>query len=152
MLIPQLRRCIGMLPVKPPAVAICLLANRYLLPQLDTETRLHMSNRNYVIEVSDLGLVIGMAFNETGFMAASSGAAANLRITGSSLDFVRLAAREIDADTLFFSRRLLIQGETELALLVRNAFDSVDFGAIRGGSMLHRLLRGISRRFAGSSQ
>jgi O2-independent ubiquinone biosynthesis accessory factor UbiT len=52
--------------------------------------------------------------------------AADLTITATAPDFVRLARREEDPDTLFFSRRLSMQGDTELGLLVKNTLDALE--------------------------
>jgi predicted lipid carrier protein YhbT len=35
--------------------------------------------------------------------------------------------REEDPDTLFFNRKLIIEGDTELGLIVKNLLDSVDW-------------------------
>ena len=40
--------------------------------------------------------------------------------------FLRLAQRQEDPDTLFFSRRLSIEGDTELGLVVKNALDALE--------------------------
>lgn len=37
-----------------------------------------------------------------------------------------IAARKEDPDTLFFQRRLRIEGDTELGLYVKNLMDSID--------------------------
>jgi len=42
-------------------------------------------------------------------------------------DYLALALRSEDPDTLFFSRRLLIEGDTALGLVVKNALDSIGF-------------------------
>ncbi|WP_246792714.1 ubiquinone anaerobic biosynthesis accessory factor UbiT [Burkholderia perseverans] len=158
-LLPPLRRGLALLPVRPPATVLCLLLDRHLLPQLDSDARTRIAGRRYVIEVSDLGIMIGLTLGDGGFRVASSvsnaspgasaeGAAPEIRIVATSRDFIRLAAREVDADTLFFNRRLVIQGETELALIVRNAIDAIDFGATRSGTMLHDVLRRVARRLA----
>ena len=39
---------------------------------------------------------------------------------------VTLAMRKEDPDTLFFSRRLSMQGDTELGLLLKNTLDSLE--------------------------
>lgn len=39
-------------------------------------------------------------------------------------DYLALALRGEDPDTLFFTRRLVIEGDTELALAVKNALDA----------------------------
>lgn len=38
-----------------------------------------------------------------------------------------IAGRKEDPDTLFFQRRLSIQGDTELGLEVKNLLDNIDF-------------------------
>ena len=37
--------------------------------------------------------------------------------------------REEDPDTLFFNRKLVIEGDTELGLVVKNLLDSVDWSS-----------------------
>ena len=63
-------------------------------------------------------------------------------ISGESLDFVLLAARQADPDTLFFQRRIRIQGDTELGLGVKNTMDSMDWDDLP--LPLRRLLQAIS--------
>ena len=46
-----------------------------------------------------------------------------------------LLAREEDADTLFFSRRLLMEGDTELGLLVKNTLDAVELPQLDLGKL-----------------
>jgi predicted lipid carrier protein YhbT len=48
-------------------------------------------------------------------------------ISGNSLDFALLAARQADPDSLFFQRRIRIEGDTELGLGVKNTMDSMDW-------------------------
>ena len=38
-----------------------------------------------------------------------------------------LALRREDPDTLFFTRRLVMTGDTELGLVVKNALDAIDW-------------------------
>jgi predicted lipid carrier protein YhbT len=51
----------------------------------------------------------------------------DVRISGSSLDFLRLATRAEDPDTLFFSRRLAIEGDTHTGLHMKNLLDALEF-------------------------
>jgi predicted lipid carrier protein YhbT len=39
---------------------------------------------------------------------------------------MRLAQRQEDPDTLFFNRRLSMEGDTELGLVVKNAIDALE--------------------------
>ncbi|MGM0766533.1 MAG: ubiquinone anaerobic biosynthesis accessory factor UbiT [Pseudomonadota bacterium] len=48
-------------------------------------------------------------------------------IRGSLGAFRTLAARKQDPDQLFFQRRLVIEGDTELGLALKNLLDSLDF-------------------------
>jgi predicted lipid carrier protein YhbT len=38
----------------------------------------------------------------------------------------------VDADTLFFDRRLSIEGDTELGLLLKNTLDALDLKSVLG--------------------
>ena len=40
-------------------------------------------------------------------------------------DYLSLALRREDPDSLFFSRRLVVEGDTALGLVVKNALDSL---------------------------
>lgn len=59
--------------------------------------------------------------------AADSGVAPNITIRGSLADLRRVAMRTEDADTLFFERRLCIEGETQTGLLIKNMLDALDW-------------------------
>ncbi|HLF30957.1 MAG TPA: SCP2 sterol-binding domain-containing protein [Xanthomonadales bacterium] len=48
-------------------------------------------------------------------------------ISGESLGFLLLATRQADPDTLFFQRRIRIEGDTELGLGLKNTMDSMDW-------------------------
>jgi predicted lipid carrier protein YhbT len=48
-------------------------------------------------------------------------------ISGESLDFALLATRQADPDTLFFQRRIRVEGDTELGLGVKNTMDGMDW-------------------------
>jgi len=66
----------------------------------------------------------------------------DVRISGESPDFILLATRQADPDTLFFQRRIRIEGDTELGLGVKNTMDSMDWDDLP--LPLRRLLQGIS--------
>jgi len=63
-------------------------------------------------------------------------------ISGEGPDFVLLATRQADPDTLFFQRRIRIEGDTELGLGIKNTMDSMDWDDLP--LPLRRLLQGIS--------
>lgn len=63
-------------------------------------------------------------------------------ISGESPDFILLATRRADPDTLFFQRRIRIEGDTELGLGVKNTMDSMDWDDLP--APLRRLLQSVS--------
>lgn len=65
--------------------------------------------------------------------------------------FARLAAGLADPDTLFFQRRLAIEGDTELALALKNFLDSVDPADLplpHVARTASRIRRRVASRFA----
>ncbi len=90
----------------------------------------------------DLGLSLRFTVTARGF-APDSGAP-ELTISATARDFLLLLGRREDPDTLFFSRRLVSEGDTELGLTVKNLLDALDPEAV-----LQRLpapLAGMARR------
>ncbi|TRW49643.1 hypothetical protein FM042_01910 [Aliidiomarina halalkaliphila] len=51
---------------------------------------------------------------------------ADVRLTGNFNHFILMIAQRVDPDTLFFRRKLRIQGDTELGLAVKNLLDTID--------------------------
>ncbi len=51
----------------------------------------------------------------------------DVRIAGHLDDFWLLVTRSEDPDTLFFHRRLVLEGETETGLYIKNMLDALDF-------------------------
>ncbi len=61
---------------------------------------------------------------------AAHGRAPDVTVRGPLTDFWKLATRAEDPDTLFFSRRLVSEGDTELGLTVKNLLDALDPEAV----------------------
>ena len=53
-------------------------------------------------------------------------AQADVSFSADASDLLMIAARKQDPDTLFFQRRLVIEGDTELGLYVKNLMDAID--------------------------
>lgn len=77
------------------------------------------------LEVSDLGLGWSLTRGRDG-LRFDDACTPSVTIRGSWRDFLLLAGRQEDPDTLFFRRRLVIEGDTELGLAVKNLIDSLD--------------------------
>ena len=64
---------------------------------------------------------------EQGRLCPAAPGRTDVRISGTVDDFWRLATRTEDPDTLFFSRRLSIEGDTATGVHVKNLLDALDY-------------------------
>jgi len=95
------------------------------------------------IEIRDLGLQWHITQGSRGPVMIAGEVDADVRISGNLRDFVALANQEEDPDTLFFQRRLMISGNTDLGLQVKNLMFGTELqGASR---LLSRLLQQLLR-------
>ncbi len=120
-----LRSVIRRLPVAPPSYMLALALNRLLLPRLDDSTRAELAGRAVELEVSDVGLRCLMLLDGKGFRVAPSAAPVALRISAAAAIFWRLLQGTDDPDTLFFDRSLVMEGDTEFGLLLKNTLDAI---------------------------
>lgn len=119
---------LGLLPQGPPARALALALNAGLVfGKLRRATLEPLAGRTVALEASDLGLRLRLGFDGERFAAAPGEAPADVTVRSTAPAFLALALRREDPDTLFFTRRLLITGDTELGLVVKNALDAVDW-------------------------
>jgi predicted lipid carrier protein YhbT len=121
---PALASVVEKLPTTPPSLAFSLLANRLLWPLLKQLDWPSLAGRRYAIRVKDLGLSLRFTVSARGF--APDNGAPDLTVSASARDFLLLLNRQEDPDTLFFSRRLVSEGDTELGLTVKNMLDAID--------------------------
>ncbi|MGD2129094.1 MAG: SCP2 sterol-binding domain-containing protein [Lysobacterales bacterium] len=94
------------------------------------------------IRVVDLGLDWLIEVDVDRFRVIDRLVPEDVSISGDSRDFLLLATRRADPDTLFFKRRIRIEGDTELGLGVKNTMDSMDWDDLP--PPLRRLLQGAS--------
>ena len=139
----RLARVVSRLPQWPPSALLCAGLNLLFLPTLDEDTRQRLMGRVVSIQVSDAGLDGRISLTSIGFLPALR--EPEVTVCACAWDYYRLARRLEDPDTLFFSRRLSIDGDTELGLLVKNALDAIDWSRITG--RIRPLLEWL-RRFA----
>lgn len=69
---------------------------------------------------------------EQGRLVRQPAAAVETVLGLSPVDALRLLCRTEDPDTLFFQRRLRIDGDVELGLYVKNALDAFDYTRLPG--------------------
>ena len=136
-----LGRLLGRLPRRPGSRLFASGLNLALAPHLPIDTCALLEGRSLRIEVADACLCFDYTWRANGFRAADHGGAVpDLTIRADAWDFHCLLQRSEDPDTLFFSRRLVMEGDTELGLLVKNTLDAIDAQALRPGSVIVNLL------------
>lgn len=85
-----------------------------------------LRDRVLAIHVRDWQWRLCLSLRNQRLCLRPAGAGADVTIAADADSFLQLANREIDPDTLFFQRRLAIEGDTELGLEVKNFLDAVD--------------------------
>lgn len=120
-----LARLIARLPGWPASRAFAAAGNLLAWPTLRELDWSSVAGRRFRVQVSDLGLKLHFTVRNNGFHALRDGPA-DVTFTATAQDFARLALRMEDPDTLFFNRRLLIEGDTDLGLTVKNMLDAIE--------------------------
>lgn len=85
-----------------------------------------LNNKTLVIDVQDYQLVFGISLQQGRLKVCLSPSNQDLLIRASSVEFLAMINNSVDPDTLFFQRRLIMLGDTELGLYCKNLLDSID--------------------------
>ncbi|HXH04244.1 MAG TPA: SCP2 sterol-binding domain-containing protein [Candidatus Competibacteraceae bacterium] len=128
------------LPGPPPGVLALL--NRVFAPVITRGELEFLRGRVLLLEISDLGLELPLTVLGQ-HLHAPRGVQTDAHIAGRAYDFLQLAAGRADPDTLFFQRRLRMQGDTELGLAVKNLLAGLDPAELLPGP-LYKALQGAA--------
>lgn len=128
--IPPFARLLGQLPQWPPSAVLATALNVELAERLDQGALALLRGKVIRIVVRDAGIGFTLSFDGSVFRPRSAAAAADVTISASAWDFALLATRKEDPDTLFFARRLSMDGDTEIGLIVKNMLDGVDLAPL----------------------
>lgn len=120
-------KLLSLLPAYPGSLLFATGLNFALAKHLPTDAQQLLLGKKLRIKVTDAQLAFDFQWMHNGFSACRNGGETDLTIAASAHDFLLLAQRKEDPDTLFFSRRLVMEGDTELGLLVKNTIDAIDF-------------------------
>jgi predicted lipid carrier protein YhbT len=103
-----------------------------------------LEGKRVCMQATDLPVRIFITVRGGVFAVCRPVADPDVLIRAGAADFVRLACRRVDADTLFFARRLLIEGDTEAGLLLKNSLDALDPAAmLRNPPAPHRVFAAL---------
>lgn len=150
-----LRPSLKLLPFKAQKAVLLPALTSVFREALEDGDFEFLQNKWLKIAITDLGLTWWLSFDEDKLiMASQDEMAANNQIEDVSFsatgdDLVLIAGRKQDPDTLFFQRRLKIEGDTELGLEVKNLIDAIDIDQLP--STVHSLVE-YSANFLQSTQ
>lgn len=114
------------LPGYPQTLLFVQAVNLALGDTLRSELFQPMHGKLISIRVTDAGVAFYFILGHKGLVACRRTREPELTISANAYDFLMLAMRKEDPDTLFFSRRLCMEGDTELGLLVKNTLDALE--------------------------
>ena len=117
---------LSILPGYPQTMLFVHAVNLVLGDTLRSEVMQPLQGKLISIQVTDAGVAFYFTLGRNGMVACRRIREPELTISASAYDFLMLALRKEDPDTLFFSRRLCMEGDTELGLLVKNTLDALE--------------------------
>jgi predicted lipid carrier protein YhbT len=134
------------LPLKliPASIHNSLLVaalNRIFADDLKNGELAFLQGKIIHITIADAGIAYRFSFDQDKFIIASTQHTPDLLLNGTLYDYLLLASRREDTDTLFFSRRLHMQGDTELGLYVKNFLDGMDMDSHKVPGYLESILQ-----------
>jgi len=129
-----------LLPEKMHSTFLVMLLNRILLEQIKEGELDFLNDRRLCIKVKDAGICYNISLSCGSFIVDKS-TSFDLLIESRVYDFLLLAARQEDPDTLVFQRRLIMQGDTELGLELKNFLDGLDIESSGSFAIIESLLQ-----------
>ncbi len=117
---------LSLLPQYPHSLIFTRAINLALKGKLHDEVWRPLYGKQVCIRVRDAGIAFHFTLGADGLIARHAASQSDLTISASAQDFILLALRKEDPDTLFFSRRLVMEGDTELGLLAKNTLDAME--------------------------
>jgi len=117
---------LGAIPRPLHSKALTVILNRILSEALQQDELLFLQDRVLQIQILDLGLDYRMTLSAQKLTAATVQQTVDVSFAGNLREFMLLALNKEDPDSLFFQRRLQLQGDTELGLEIKNFLYTLD--------------------------
>jgi len=137
----------SILPQYPHSLAFAQALNLALGETLRSEALSPLHGKLICLRIKDAQIALHFTLGANGVTANREGRTPDLTISAKAYDFIQLALRKEDPDTLFFSRRLLMEGDTELGLLVKNTLDALELPPLDWHMLMPaRVLDGLKAR------
>ena len=102
-----------------------------------------LQDRIVHITIEDAGVEYRFTLNKNKLVPGNKKKTADVSLKGTLYNYLCLASRREDTDALFFSRRLQMQGDTELGLYVKNFLDGMDMDSHKFPAYIESALQKI---------
>ena len=123
---PVLGKLLERLPAYPGSLMFATGLNLTLAKHLSDDVTQMLQGKRLRLHVTDMHWKFDFVWRNGRFIACAPQQRTDLCLSASAYDFLQLARRQEDPDTLFFNRRLTMEGDTELGLLVKNTIDAME--------------------------
>ncbi len=142
---------VSLLSAFPPSFALTRVLNLALGRIILKQYLEPLYGKQIAIRVKDLGLNLYFTIEAGQFVPTRFGKDPDLVISATAYDFFLVATRRECPDTLFFSRSLIVEGNTELGLVAKNTLDAIKLPKIdtNDWSPRNAMTRVMSRLFQG---
>lgn len=117
------------LPTKLNYLAVQQIINKLFSEQISDGDFEFLEDRLLQIEILDAQLFVGLSYSKGSIKCLhfdSHSITSDASLSIDTQNAIKLIQQEIDPDTLFFQRKLKINGDTELAHHVKNTIDTLD--------------------------
>jgi len=138
------------IPTAVHSAVITRILNNLLSAQIADGELDFLQDKILHVHVEDASMVYSMSLQNARLIAGNPNKY-DMKISGTIHDFLLLISRSEDADTLFFQRRLKMQGDTELGLYLKNFLDGMDVDSLPfyriGNPMLQKSIKLFEQLF-----
>jgi predicted lipid carrier protein YhbT len=114
-----------LVPGRLHAEAVARGFNRVLEHEPGAARLAGLNDKTIRLAVIDAGIELYLRIRD-GKVTAARGPYSDVSIRGRAADFLQLASRQEDPDTLFFQRRLSLEGDTDTGLHLKNFLDNLE--------------------------
>jgi len=123
---PPIAYVLSKMPSYPGSFIFAASLNFFVINLFSKDVKHALEGKRLRICIRDARLNFDFLVSNGHFFASENKLTPDLCITASAYDFSLLARKKVDPDTLFFNRRLSMEGDTELGILVKNSLDAIE--------------------------
>lgn len=124
------RFLLGTLPGKLVQSSLEFWLDRIFKPTLCKGELSFLQHRTVCIDITDIALRFTVTLQKNRLCAVVNPLHGDVTFKAASGDLLLLITGKRDPDTLFFRRRLMITGDTELGLALKNFLDTLDAASL----------------------